>query len=66
MKRLADYVGRMIKVRPRLLSEVQARSPGPPVENRFLVVSIHRRGNRLVCYGGRYRLLLKAEDVCVI
>ena len=65
MKPLASYVGRLARVRQEILSRLDPCRTDA-TDNRFPVVAVHRRRQRLVCYGGRHRLLLRAEDVCLL
>lgn len=68
MKRLQDYVGRLVSLKSAAFRTLLARvrAHGSPPENRFIVGAVSTRARKLVCYGGDFCLLVTPGEIDLV
>lgn len=68
MKKLNEYVGRIVELRPEHVTALLRRAhlKKAEIENRFLVSAANWKQGKLVCYGADLRFLVSPAEVVLI
>jgi DNA-directed RNA polymerase sigma subunit (sigma70/sigma32) len=68
MKKLDQYVGRIVRLNKQAFQELKnrAKHQGHVLENCFLVTEVNRGMQKLICYGANLRIVVSVADVILV